>query len=152
MRIADKLYSKIKDGFTLVEVMVGSALMAIVFTSAFGSYFLGMRLIEDAREQLRASQIIQSELERIRTMNWEQLNELGHFARFEPQGEFVQQFADDYISYRWVYPINNGDQMRVIVYVWWNNSKGNYTWEYFNTVVTKNGLSDYYYRKPPQGV
>ncbi|HSH10050.1 MAG TPA: type II secretion system protein, partial [Oceanipulchritudo sp.] len=57
-------------GFTLVEVIISMTLMAIVFTAAFGSYFLGMRIIEDAREEVRASQIIQSELERLRTKNW----------------------------------------------------------------------------------
>ncbi len=65
-----------KDGFTLVEVIVSMFLMAIVFTAAFGTYFLGMRMVEDAREEIRASQIIQSELEAMRTLTWDDLENI----------------------------------------------------------------------------
>ena len=49
MQAANKTHSESKGGFTLVEVIVSMALMAMVFTAAFGTYFLGMRMVEDAR-------------------------------------------------------------------------------------------------------
>jgi hypothetical protein len=121
-------------------------LMAIVFTAAFGTYFLGMRMVEDAREELRASQIIQSELEALRSLNWGDLDALPSIAPITPKGTLIQQFAKNYIAYRQVTSID-ATQKRVIVYVWWINSRGVYTYQIANTIFTKGGLNDYYYRK-----
>jgi prepilin-type N-terminal cleavage/methylation domain-containing protein len=137
-----------KDGFTLVEVIVSMFLMAIVFTAAFGTYFLGMRMVEDAREEIRASQIIQSELEAMRTLTWDDLENKGTgWSIIDPQGNFVQQFAKDYLAYRWVYNINS-EQKRIAIWVRWTNSRGEYTYQMFSTIFTKNGLNDYYYSSP----
>jgi prepilin-type N-terminal cleavage/methylation domain-containing protein len=134
-------------GFTLVEVMIGMVLMAMVFTAAFGSYFLGMRIIQDSREEVRASQIIQSELERLRTKNWEQLTSLDPFAYFEPQGTFVKQYAKDYVAYRYVIqPDVSKPVIWAVVVVQWKNSRGVWTRQLFNTIFTEGGLNDYYYR------
>ncbi len=124
------------------------ALMAIVLTSAFGSYFLGMRMIDDAREELRASQIIQTELEALRGLNWSELDSLPDSEPITPKGTLIQQFSTDYLAYRQVDTLDAGNtQKRVIVYVWWKNSKGVYTYQIANTIFTKNGLNDYYYRR-----
>lgn len=148
MTAADNSYPRNKDGFTLVEVLVSMALMAMVFTAAFGTYFLGMRMVEDAREELRASQIIQSELEAMRTLTWDDLEEMGNgWSTFSPQGNFVQQFANDYLAYKWVYDITT-DQKRIAIWVRWTNSRGEYTYQMFSTIFTQNGLNDYYYTSP----
>ena len=117
----------------------------MVFTAAFGTYFLGMRIVEDAREELRASQIIQSELEAMRTLNWADMVELEGTNQFTPQGNFIQNFAKNYICYRFV--DTDPDKKRVIIWVWWKNSRGVYTFQIFNSVFTKNGINDYYYRQ-----
>lgn len=143
------------EGFTLVEVVIGMTLMAIVFTAAFGSYFLGMRMVEDAREELRASQIIQSELERMRTMNWATLNDPNktfQLAAIKPQGDFVSIFANDYKGYRFIDDLDFNsdgivDAKLVHILVQWRNSRGLYTYEIFNTIIVREGLNDYYYRK-----
>ncbi len=133
-------------GFTLVEVIVSLFLMAIVFTAAFGAYFLGMRMVEDAREEVRASQIIQSELESLRKLNWAALSQYGALEPINPQGDLIKQFAKDYIAYRHVSTISP-TQKRVIIYVWWVNSRGSYNSQIANTIFAKGGLNDYYYRK-----
>jgi prepilin-type N-terminal cleavage/methylation domain-containing protein len=136
-------------GFTLVEVMVSMFLMATVFTAAFGAYFLGMRMVDDAREELRASQIIQSEMEALRSLNWTDLDALPSVAPLQPTGYLISQFSKQYLSYRQVSNISGseGTQKRVIVYVYWKNSRGVYTFQIANTIFTKGGLNDYYYRK-----
>lgn len=147
--------TNLEGGFTLVEVLVGMFLMAIVFTSAFGSYFLGMRLVDDAREELRASQIIQSELERMRTMNWATLDDptkTPTLAEITPQGDFVKIFASDYEGFREITSLDlDGDTVEdaklVRVWVRWRNSRNRYTYELFNTIIVREGLNDYYYRK-----
>ncbi|MGA1205164.1 MAG: type IV pilus modification PilV family protein [Opitutales bacterium] len=133
-----------KGGFTLVEVIVSMFLMAIVFNAALGTYFLGMRMIGDAREEIRASQIIQSELERLRTKNWGQLNGMSS-GTFTPTGEFVKYYAVDYRAYRYLIKIND-DQYQVTIRVDWVNERGKRSTRWFNTIFTRNGLNDYYYR------
>ena len=105
-----------------------------------------MRIIQDAREEVRASQIIQSELERLRTKNWQQLNSLEDFAYFEPQGTFVKQYAKQYVAYRYIIDISGKPQKWVVVVVQWKNSRDVWSRQLFNTVFTKDGLNDYYYR------
>ena len=146
MKVENTTTGTKEGGFTLVEVIVSMFLMAMIFTAAFGSYFLGMRMVEDAREELRASQIIQSELEAMRTLNWSDMEELPTSAYFEPQGEFIQQFSDKYTSLRYVYTIND-EQKVVFIRISWTNSRGRTTYQWFNTIFTRFGLNDYYYRK-----
>ncbi|NDV62956.1 prepilin-type N-terminal cleavage/methylation domain-containing protein [Puniceicoccales bacterium CK1056] len=148
MKTVDKLYTNKTGGFTLVEVIIGSVLMAIVFTASYASYFLGMNLVEDAREELRASQIIQSELERMRTMNWDAINSVAQVTRVIPQGDFIQKFSGDYRAYREIKDIDGQTNLKMVrVFVWWTNAKGLRTYQVFNTIVTKEGLNDYHYRK-----
>jgi prepilin-type N-terminal cleavage/methylation domain-containing protein len=142
-----KSYPSSKDGFTLVEVIVSMFLMATVFTAAFGSYFLGMRIIEDARDQVRASQIIQSELEKLRTANWDQLENMLYAEPLKVDQDFATNYAKDYVGIRYLWDVTAGQQKWVVVIVTWKNSRGLLTRQVFNTVFTKDGLNDYYYRE-----
>jgi prepilin-type N-terminal cleavage/methylation domain-containing protein len=144
--LKNKKHLSSEEGFTLVEVVIGMVLMAVVFTAAYGSYFLGMRIIQDAREEVRAHQIIQSELERLRTKNWNQLGELGATSLFTPQGNFVQKYADQYTAYRLVRDVSGKPQKYVIIIVLWKKSHGEDGKAVFNTIFTEGGLNDYYYR------
>ena len=135
-----------RGGFTLAEVMVSMSLMALVFTAAFGAHFMGMKMVDDAREEMRASQIIQSELEAMRTMNWSDLTQINGAAMVTPQGKFVSKFANNYTVYRVVGDLN-ANQKYVVIWVWWKNSKGFNTFRRFSSVFTQNGLNDYYYRQ-----
>ena len=137
-----------KAGFTLVEVVVSMVLLGIIFSSAFSTYMLGIDMINDAREELRASQIIHSEIERLRTKNWSDLNELSDYDSVEPHGEFDALFADKYTAYRYLIDLNAAqDKMLVAVRVEWKNSKGMTSVRWFNTVFVDGGLNSYFYRK-----
>ena len=135
------------DGFTLVEVIVSMFLLGIIFTSAFSTYQLGINMIDDAREEIRASQIIQSEMERLRTKNWTQLQKMPSGSTFEPSGEFAKIYATNYSAYRYLITLNPSDKMLVAIRVEWTNSTGQQSVRWFNTIFTQNGLNDYYYRK-----
>jgi len=135
------------DGFTLVEVIVGMFILGIIFTSAFSTYQLGLNMIDDAREEIRASQIIQSEMERLRTKNWTQLQKMPSGATFKPSGEFAKIYATNYSAYRYLITLNPSDKMLVAIRVQWTNSAGKTSVRWFNTIFTKNGLNDDDYRK-----
>jgi len=59
--------------FTLVEVMVGVALLIIIGVSLFGGMSSGFAVTQASRENLRATQIILEKMEGIRLFNWYQL-------------------------------------------------------------------------------
>ena len=105
-----------------------------------------MRIIEDARDQVRASQIIQSELERLRTNNWEQLGAYAPIALVPIDEDFASQASKQYIALRIIEDVPGYPQKSVVVGVYWINSRGFYTRQVFNTIFTENGLNDYYYR------
>lgn len=137
-----------KEAFTLVEVVVSMVLLGIIFSSAFSTYMLGIDMINDAREELRASQIIQSEIERLRTKNWTQLCSLTQVDTVTPRGEFAAYYADKYTAFRYLIELNTaGDKMLVAIRVHWTNSKGQTSVRWFNTIFVQNGLNDYYYTK-----
>jgi len=122
------------------------ALIAIVFGSAFGAYFMGMRMVEDAREEVRASQIVQSGLETLRSKSWQEMEAMPYISPYTPSGNFIQRFSNKYLAYFIISDISP-TQKRVSVWVRWKNRRGEYTYQIFSTLVSEGGLNDYYFRK-----
>jgi prepilin-type N-terminal cleavage/methylation domain-containing protein len=63
--------------FTLVEVMVAIAIMAVMITSLYGGLTFAFAEVRLARENVRATQILQEKMEVIRLYNWDQINQQG---------------------------------------------------------------------------
>jgi len=132
-------------GFTLVEVMVATLLISMAIAGGVASLIQGNRMIEDARHMTRVSQIIQSEVEALRTLTWSDFEDMPSFAKIPLQGNFAQRYANTYFVYRYVYNYNSA-QKSVYLYVTWYDAKGNYKWQWYYTRFTENGLNDYFYR------
>jgi prepilin-type N-terminal cleavage/methylation domain-containing protein len=66
-----------ESAFSLVEVIVCTAIMAVVFVSLYGGISSGFAVVNLARENLRANQIIVEKMETIRLYNWDQINSNG---------------------------------------------------------------------------
>jgi len=62
-----------RRGFTLVEVMVGVLCMAGLFAALYLGLGQGFAIIQTARENLRATQVIQEQMETIRLYAWDQM-------------------------------------------------------------------------------
>jgi prepilin-type N-terminal cleavage/methylation domain-containing protein len=62
-----------KSGFTLVEVMAAAIVMAFAISSSIIVLQYGMRAIDTARYTTLAGQILQSQMEKLRLLNWTQL-------------------------------------------------------------------------------
>ena len=135
-----------QSGFTLVEVLVGTMLMAIIFTAAYGSYLIGLDMVGESRQEVRAAQIIQSQLEAMRTYNWDDLSKLATEEELVLEGEFIEQFAGMFQVTRKIEDFNE-IQKRVTLWVTWTNASNQSTYRRFTAIFTKNGLSDYYYRE-----
>jgi len=61
-------------GFTLMEVMLSSMIMAFVIVSTVGVISHSTTYLADLRLRARSSQILQQRVEQLRTLNWTQLN------------------------------------------------------------------------------
>jgi len=134
-----------KAGFTLVEVMVSTLLMMIIFGGGFGALVHGNRLIEASRDETRASQILQSEVEDLRTYDWTTLTALDTDAQYPPQSSFTDAYSVRYTVKRLI-STRSLTQRRVTMQVTWTDSGSlSHSREYI-TLISKDGLYDYYYR------
>lgn len=61
------------SGFSMVEVLVGIAIMSVTLVSLFVGQSAGFGLTKTAREDLRATQIMLERMEGVRLYNWNQL-------------------------------------------------------------------------------
>ena len=62
-------------GFTIVEAAVAMGIVGIVVVSLLAALAWGFKLIRSARENVRATQILQEKTEAIRIYNWDQIND-----------------------------------------------------------------------------
>jgi Tfp pilus assembly protein PilV len=62
--------------FTIVEVMVASTVLIFGIVAAITTSQRGLQALDTARNLTAASQAMQSEMERIRLLNWSQLDAL----------------------------------------------------------------------------
>src|SRR5512133_2577416 len=72
MKLSVKYYTADTKAFTLVEVIVASMLLGILLLSLFGAFSSGINIVEAARENMRATQILVQKMETIRLLTWAQ--------------------------------------------------------------------------------
>jgi len=80
-----------KRSFTLIEVLVGIALMLIVFVGTFGAYQLALRVVGYSKARVIATAIANEQLEKIRNLSYLDVgtNEPG----CDPCGEVEKSFS-----------------------------------------------------------
>ncbi len=84
--------------FTLMEVLVVVAIIGVEFVSLYLGMTQGFGIVQVARENLRATQILQEKMETIRLYTWDQINTAGFIpptftAAFYPAGSQTNQGA-----------------------------------------------------------
>jgi|SRR5690242_12091701 len=62
--------ARFADASTLVEVLMGALITAILFLSIFGVISNGTTILQSTRENLRATQILDSRMEGLRLIPW----------------------------------------------------------------------------------
>src|SRR6266511_2595324 len=63
-----------RSAYTLAEVMVGIAIMSVMFLTLYLGFTQGFGVVQGSRENLRATQILQQQSEIIRFYTWEQVD------------------------------------------------------------------------------
>jgi prepilin-type N-terminal cleavage/methylation domain-containing protein len=80
MRIAKEPHrpqrsAKSQAGFTLVEALFAMVIVGIVFTALYSAMASSQNTAQLAREDARATQILIEKMDKLRLLNWDQLND-----------------------------------------------------------------------------
>ena len=125
--------------------MVATVLTLIILSAGFGALRQGGRLIELARDETRASQILQSEIESLRTYHWADLTAEDPVKTYFPTDSFTSAYSTRYEISRAI-TTRSSTQRRITLRVTWSDTRGAEHIREYITLISKDGLYDYYYR------
>lgn len=134
-----------QDGVSLVEVLIAIMVIGIVVGSTVVAMRSGFNMIQLARDNTMAAQIMQSEMENLRLMNWDQLGQLPEEEEFEVDTQLDANIAARYDRIRRVALVRDG-MREVELVVEWNTVSGSRHTRTYRTLFSQEGLNDYYYR------
>jgi len=138
--------------FTLVEGLIGVAVMGVVFMSLYAGMAAGFQSIRTAQENLRATQIMVERFEALRLYNWEQVTTPG----FIPEA-FAAKYAPNSKSQGIAYtgairisdvpgPPYRNDLRAVTITLSWRTGSGNRArTRTLTSYVARYGLQHYIY-------
>ncbi len=140
------------SAFTLVEVMMGVAILSVGFASLYLGFSHGFAIIQVTRENLRATQILQEKMETIRLFSWNQITDAAARGPYTFSENFypLAGSGNQGISYSGTRIITNApiserysnDLMMVIVQLKWISGKVERQRE-MKTLVSHYGLQNY---------
>jgi prepilin-type N-terminal cleavage/methylation domain-containing protein len=139
--------------YSMIELLVAVAVLGVMFVSLYSGFSAGFAIIELARENLRATQILQEKMETIRLYTWDQINTPG----FIPTN-FLENFyavgATNVSGLTYTGSVTiakapittsySNELKNVTIQVRWRSAGVPRTRE-MSTFVTRNGLQNYIY-------
>lgn len=139
-------------GMTIAEVIMASCVMAFAITTSITVMQSGFTTIDVARGNTLASQILQSEIERIRLMSWSAVTDADkmmgeHKVDLKEVFSTNSALASKYSMVRTVKDDSTrpGEGVDIYLTVNWQSYDGRSHTRSFQTKYVKNGLYDYYY-------
>jgi len=140
--------------YSFVELLVAMAVLGVMFVSLYSGFSAGFAIIELARENLRATQILQEKMETIRLYTWDQINTPGYIPtnfieNFYAVGTNANSSSLNYtgrvtIASAPVTASYSNELKSVRIEVRWRSAGVQRTRE-MSTLVTRNGLQNYIY-------
>jgi prepilin-type N-terminal cleavage/methylation domain-containing protein len=139
--------------FSLIEVLVGVAILGLVIFSLYSGISAGFAMMRLAREQLRATQILADKMETIRLYRWDQINSNGFipptfvlpfYATNQATNEGVLYYGKVTITNAGLTEVYNPDMRLVLVEVQWYSGTRPRT-RSMSTLVSRYGLQNYVY-------
>ena len=139
-----------RSAFTLVEVMVGVIILAVGVASLYLGFSQGFAVIQMARENLRATQILQEKMETIRLFDWSQVTTGPSTTDFTAQFYPLAAAGNQGITYSGTRIITNApvtesysNDMRLIIFqLTWTSGNVQRQRE-MSTMVSQYGLHNY---------
>jgi Tfp pilus assembly protein PilV len=132
-------------GFTIVEVMIAAIVLVLVLTSAITTLQRGLRAVDTARGLTHASQVMQSELERLRLKSWTQIQELQDSGNTQVDAAAVPGGSVTAFSCERLIRDLKADMKEITLESTWRSSDGRPQSARIITRYSKSGLYDYLY-------
>jgi Tfp pilus assembly protein PilV len=139
-------------GMTIVEVVMASFVMAFALTTSITVMQSGFISLDTARDNTLASQVLQSEIERIRLMSWAKVTDTttmmgAHTVDLKEVFDTKNELANKFTLVRTVTDdsTRTGEAVDIHLKVTWKSYNGRAHERSFQTKYVKNGLYDYYY-------
>jgi prepilin-type N-terminal cleavage/methylation domain-containing protein len=135
-----------RAGFNLIEVSIATLVIGILVASILTTVTHGFGILSRSRETLRGNQILQQELETIRTYTWTQMTNSANFTNSSVSDRGVIYFVT-----KSVVPYTNStgygltNMRKVTVSILWTNMTGDPITKSMTTLVSQGGLNDYIY-------
>ena len=142
-----------RQGFSLVEVSMGMAIMGTIILALVSGFTTGFFTMQLARENQRATQIMLEKMETIRLYSWDQINDPTFIPKtFSAPYDPNAPVGERGISYNGTMTITNApvspgyaNEMRmVIVTLNWQTGNLNRT-RSFSSLISRDGLQNYVY-------
>jgi Tfp pilus assembly protein PilV len=142
-RLAPRALSR--AAFTLVEVMFASIVLVLAITTAITTLQHGLQAVDTARGYTYASQVMQSELERLRLKSWTQLQAMQDSSDTTVAATSVAGAPSaTFRCSRTIRDIKT-DMKEIVLEASWSGYDGRPHTAKFITRYGKSGLYDYFY-------
>jgi len=148
--------------YTLVEVMVSVFVLALMLISLYGGFSAGFAVVQLARENLRATQIMMQKMETVRLLKWSQLLDTNNFLQptfkdyYDPTGTNSGAAGTVYQGFvttnaAWGVSPDYANNMRAVtVTIFWtnylHNPSTNFRTRTMQTFVARFGMQNYIYQ------
>jgi prepilin-type N-terminal cleavage/methylation domain-containing protein len=135
-------FNRNQSGFTLMESMIGSIILALVLVSLLALASHCFRYLMDIRRTARATQVLQQKMEDIRLLSWSQLTTIN--TSFVDSNAVLNTvftgrvFTNSYDSY-----LGTSTVMQVTLQLTWLNRTGTRQTNTLSTVIANGGLNRY---------
>ena len=126
-----------------MELMIGVVIMGIALSCFYSALQQGFYMIENSRDINRVSQVLQDEMERLRTMSWYEIGELPESVDFPANSSFLAHYSREFTFSRLVVA-EKANQKRVELTCTWSDSCGLSNEATIFSLVTNKGINELY--------
>ncbi len=130
----------VKNGFSLLEVIIGIGIMGIIMASCFTLLSQVMVINQKSKLEMMANEVMRSEMDVVRAKDWNAIVAMVGDSKFETKPS-DSKYANTYTGTRKVSKFQGRDtQVEVILEVRWKDYKGVEHSINTLTLITKDGL------------
>ena len=148
-QIQSQLGNRLLRGFTIFEVMMAAFVMTMGISTSVIGITSGLKSLDMARNLTLSSQVLQSEMERLRLMDWADINSRTGTSTVNLSSVFTDDaaLATRFTLVRTISDVVGkvGEMKNIQLVCTWTGVDGRVISRQFNTFYAKNGLYDFYY-------
>ena len=139
-----------RGGFTLVEVALAVAILALVLTTSLTVMQRVFLELDTARNLEIATNILQSEMEEERLLPWAQVSAASFVPVIDPSFSRYSAIVGRFTLSRALVVLagHSGQMVQITLTVRWRNYDGHEVTRDATTYLTQGGLYEYFYNNP----